>query len=187
LFYITYNAIAYSVALAGAPLFVAYLALAVLSLLAIALLLRSVDAPDIAARLRGRVHERLAGGFLAVFGLLFLLRAGGQVAGLAASAGQVPLSGAELGVLIADLLATPVWIYCGVQLWRRRDLGYVTGAGLLFQASMLFAGLLVFFLLQPVLASAPIPLVDFMVILVMGLVCSIPFGLFLRGVLVQGR
>ncbi len=67
-------------------------------------------------------------------------------------------------------------------LWRRRTLGYVAGTGLLFQASMLFVALLVFFILQPFIAGVPFPAEDFVVILAMGLVYFIPFGLFVRGI-----
>jgi hypothetical protein len=74
-----------------------------------------------------------------------------------------------------------------VLLWRRQAFGYVIGAGLLFQASMLFIGLLVLFVLQPFLAEVPFRLEDFVVISVMGLICFVPFGLFVRGVLSKGK
>jgi hypothetical protein len=89
---------------------------------------------------------------------------------------------AEFGVLVADGLTTPFWILGGLYLWRRQPLGYIGGAGLLFQASMLFVGLLVFFILQPFVNGRPFPLEDFVVILSMGLVVFVPFGLFLRGI-----
>ena len=57
----------------------------------------------------------------------------------------------------------------------------MAGLGLLFQASMLFIGLIIFLLLQPILTQAPLALVDIVVVFVMGLICFIPFGLFLRG------
>jgi len=44
--------------------------------------------------------------------------------------------------------------------------------------------LIVFLLIQPVLTDAPFAIVDVVVILVMGLVCFVPFGLFVRGVVV---
>jgi len=47
---------------------------------------------------------------------------------------------------------------------------------------MLFVGLIVYLLLQPVLTSAPFSLTDVIVVLVMGLICSVPFALFIRGV-----
>jgi hypothetical protein len=47
---------------------------------------------------------------------------------------------------------------------------------------MLFIGLIMFLLLQPVLTDAPFVLVDIIVVFIMGLICFIPFGLFVRGV-----
>ena len=75
----------------------------------------------------------------------------------------------------------------GILLWRRKPLGYVTGAGLLFQASMLFIGLIVFLLLQPLLTAAPFALVDTVVTFILGLICFVPFGLFVRGLLSADR
>ena len=96
------------------------------------------------------------------------------------------MGGPALGVLVADLLTTPVWMAGGVWLWRRHALGYAAGAGLLFQASMLFVGLLVFFILQPFLTAMAFPQQDFLVIFVMGLVCFIPLALFIRGLFLKG-
>jgi len=107
---------------------------------------------------------------------LFFLRAVGEF--WTGAAGM-----AEFGVLVADGLTTPLWILGGLTLWRKQTLGYVSGAGLLFQASMLFVGLLVFFILQPFVAGVPFPVADFVVILVMGLVVFVPFGLFVRGII----
>lgn len=51
---------------------------------------------------------------------------------------------AAFGVLVADGLTTSLWILGGLCLWRKQWLGYLCGAGLLFQASLLFVGLLAF-------------------------------------------
>jgi hypothetical protein len=56
------------------------------------------------------------------------------------------------------------------------------GAGLLFLVSMLFVGLLVFFILQPFVADVPFSADDFIAIAVMSVFCFIPLGLFLRGI-----
>jgi hypothetical protein len=62
-------------------------------------------------------------------------------------------------------------------------LGYVTGLGLLFQASLLFIGLIVFLLVQPILTTGAFSLVDIVVVFVMmGLICFVPFALYVRGV-----
>ncbi len=95
------------------------------------------------------------------------------------------LAQTELAVNIADFLITPAWIIGGILLWRRRELGYMTGLGLLFQGSMLFIALIVFLLLQPLLTAASFAVVDVIVIFLMGLICFIPFVLFLRGVMVN--
>jgi hypothetical protein len=109
-----------------------------------------------------------------------LVRAVGVIA--TALTNQTPVAATELPVLIADFLLAPASVIGGVLLWRRNPLGYVAGAGLLFQSSMLFIGLIMFLLLQPLLANAPFALADVITVFIMGLICFIPFGLFTRGV-----
>ena len=179
LFFVTYNAIAYAFALTSTWRFIPHLVLALLSGLAIVLWFLHVDGVAVRDALSGRVAERLCGGVLIGFGALFFLRGVAQLV-------QGTVSGAEWAVVITDLFITPFWVIGGILLWRRHPLGYASGAGLLFQASMLFIGLLVFFILQPFVSGVPFPLADFVVILVMGLVCFVPFGMFVRGVM-QGE
>jgi hypothetical protein len=59
----------------------------------------------------------------------------------------------------------------------------VTGLGLLFQGSMLFIGLIIFFLLQPFLTNDSFVLSSVVVVFVLGLICFIPLALFVRGVI----
>lgn len=184
LFYVIYNYLAYTVAMGRTFLFLPSLCLVIVAAYTMVQLLQSMDLTAIQNVLQGVVIDRLAGGVLIGFGTLFFLRSIGQVAGILT--GKITLQGAELGVLTADLLATPIWVIGGILLWRRLAWGYGVGMGLLFQASMLFTGLLIFFLLQPFLSTLPFRMEDFVVILVMGLVCFIPFGLFVRGVLSAG-
>jgi hypothetical protein len=143
-------------------------------------ILSRVDASAVSATLAGSVPERLGGGILIGLGALFFIRAIAQV--VLILSGQLAPEGATGATLAADLVTTPVWVVGGILLWRKRPLGHLSGLGLLFQASMLFIGLLIYFILQPILNPVPFPLSDFLVILVMGLVCFIPFGLFVRGV-----
>jgi hypothetical protein len=185
LFYVTYNYIAYAFAMPFTWLFALYLVLVALSVYALIHLLSRMDATTIQQQLSGVVPERLAGGVLVGFGVLFFLRSIGQVFGTLR--GQTPLIGPELAVLVADFLTMPAWVIGGILLWRKQAFGYLSGAGLLFQASMLFVGLLVFFILQPFLTGTPFPVTDFVVISVMGLVCFIPFALFIRGMLSKGK
>jgi hypothetical protein len=181
LLYITYNYITYSVATwTSAPSFF-YIALVGLSTCSAFQSFTHMDKQGIQQKLRGSVPERFAGGVLTVFGLLFFFRGIGQV--YSAFANSTSLAAPEMSVVYADLLITPLWILGGLSLWQRQAFGYAAGAGLLFQASMLFVGLLAFFILQPFLTGVPFPAVDFVVILIMGMIFFVPFGLFVRGIL----
>ena len=70
----------------------------------------------------------------------------------------------------------------GVLLLRRQAIGFVAGLGLLFAASTLFIGLLIYFILQPFVSDMYFAWVDFLVVLLMGLICFVPFGLFVRAI-----
>ena len=178
LFYIVYNYIAYSIAMLQTWLVLPGLCLVAVSAYAIFLTLTSMDMNSIQTTLQDKVPARFAAGVLIVFGVLFFARSISQVAGLLTD--QITLAGAEFGVLTADLLTTPIWAIGGFLLSQKRPLGYASATGLLFQASMLFVGLLIFFILQPLLFNLPFRLDDFVVIFVLGLIFFIPFGLFMR-------
>jgi hypothetical protein len=174
LLYTTYNYLVYTAAFQPGWQFALFTSLVLLSGWTLIRLISSLDRSAARQRLAGKVPERFSGGVLALFGVLFFLRGAWQIA-------QGSLAGAALATVIADLLITPLWVAGGVLLWRKHSLGYISGAGLLFQGSTLFLGLLVFFILQPFVNGTPFPVVDFAVVLSMGLVFFIPFGLFVRG------
>ena len=177
---VLYNYISYVFAMPLTVVFMLHLALVTTSVYTLIGLVACIDGKAVQQRLAGAVPERLAGGVLAGLGLLFLLWVIGAI--VSALTSQTAIADTELAHYISDSLIAPAWIIGGVLLWRRRELGYVTGLGLLLQGSMLFVALIVFLLLQPFLTAAPFALVDVVVISVMGLVCFIPLALFARGV-----
>lgn len=180
LLYVAYNSIAYSAAMPFSGQFVFYLALAALCGFCVYRLLVSIDGAVIGRQLNGAAPVRFAAGVLVGFGLLFFtMRVGIVARALQGQAANSP----EVATAVADLLTTPLWVAGGVLLWRKQAPGYASGAALLLQASLLFIGLLLFFVLQPFLTGVPFPLEDFIVILAMGLVCFIPSGLFVRAIL----
>jgi hypothetical protein len=180
LFIITYHYLAYTFIVPFIWQSIAYLTLVLLSTYTIYKLLSSLDSRSIQKQLAGKVPERFAGGVLAGFGFLFFVWRG--ILMVQSLIGSTVLSRPEFGTAIADVLLAPAWVIVGVSLWRKQAFGYAAGAGLLFQFSMLFIGLFVYFALQPVLADVPFPVNDFVAVLTMSLVCFIPFGLFVRGV-----
>jgi hypothetical protein len=181
IFFVVYNAIAYTFALPPGWVLLFYLLLLALAVYALIGLVAGIDATAVKERLAARAPERLAGGVLIGLGGLFLLRGIGVVAGAAASGEALPRT--ELAVLVADFLTIPAWIIGGALLWRRQALGYVAGVGLLFQATMLFVGVMVVLLLQPVFSGVSLAVADIAVLVAMGLVCFVPFVLMVRGVL----
>ena len=180
LLFALYNYIAYVFAMPLNLAFLFHLALATLSLYTLVGLVASIDGRIVRQRLGGVVPEKLAGGVLTGFGLLFVLRVIGVIANTLTSGTLIAET--ELAVNVADFFTSPALILGGISLWRRQEFGYVTGLGLLFQASMLFIALIIFLLLQPFLTTAPLAVADVIVVLVMGLICFVPFALFVRGV-----
>ncbi len=181
LFYGLYNYLTY---LFGVPfnlLYPLYLFIVTFSIYTTIGIAAAIDGEAVKARLAGHVPQRLAGGILVGFGSAFSLRVIWLMA--SATANQSVIAGPELGLLVADFLFSGALLLGGLLLWRRQALGYVGGTGLLFQTSMLFIGLIAILILGPLLSGDPFPLVDILVVLLMGLICSIPFILFVRGVL----
>ncbi len=181
LFFVFYNYLVYVFVMPPGLPFLLHLVLVSMSVYTMTALITAIDTQAVQQRLTGVVPERLSGGVLAGLGALFLLRVIGTIVGSISGGASIPQT--ELALHFADFMLSPALIIGGVSLWRRKGLGYVAGLGLLFQTSMLFIGLIVFLLIQPLITDTPFALVDTVVIFVMGLICFIPFGLFVRGVL----
>jgi len=183
LLFVVYNYMIYVLAmpLNWAVLF--YLALITLSLYTIIKLVTIIDGKKIKQRLTGVVHERLSGAILVAMGLLFMLQAVGAM--IDPLINQIQITGTELALHISDFSISPFLVIGGILLWRRKEFGYVSGLGLLFQASTLFIGLIVFLIIQPLLTTTPFLLVDVLVVSIMSLICFIPLALFIRGVITK--
>ncbi len=183
LLYILYNTLVYVFAMPLGWMTVIYATLALLSALTPVVLIARVNREAVRQQFAGAVPARIPGGALVGFGALFLLRGAGLVANTLS--GQAVLLPTESALLVADTVFSVVWIVGGVLLWRRQALGYVLGAGLLFQASALFVGLILVLLLRPLLTPVPFVLADVIVIAGMTLIFLVPFALFTRGVLAK--
>jgi hypothetical protein len=182
--FVLYNDLVYVLAMPLNPVFLLHLTLLTLNVYTAIGLITSLDGGAVRRRLTGAVSERFAGGILAGLGLLFLLRAIGVL--ISALTHQTSIAQTELAPHVSDVLIAPALVIGGILLWRRRPLGYVVGLGLLFQASMLFIGLIVFLWVQPFLTDAAFAVADMVVIFVLGLICFVPLALFVRGV-ISGR
>jgi hypothetical protein len=185
LLFVLYNYLIYVLAMPLNAAFLLHLALVTLSAYTLIGLIVCIDGSRVKQDLGGAVPERLAGGILAGLGLLFFVRVVAIM--VQALASQTPMTETDLALNTIDFLITPTWIACGILLWQRKAFGYVTGLGMLFQASMLFIGLIIVLLLLPLLTTAPFSLVDVVVTFVLGLICFVPLALFVRGVVSRRR
>jgi hypothetical protein len=181
LYYILYT---YTTYLIGSPfsmLFLPYVALVTLSAYSIIGLVASIDGEQVRQRLAGVVPARTVGAILIVLALLTLAQdASGAVA--TALAGIVPIVPAARHIWIADLvLEVPAVFLGGVLLWRRETLGFVAGAGLLFQYGLTPVALAAMMALQPVLTASPVDMGTIVALLVFALISFAPLVFFVRG------
>ena len=181
LFFVLYNYLIYVLAMPFNLAFLLDLVLVTLSLYTTIALVASIDGVSIKKKLSGKVHEKISGAILVGMGVLFLFQVVGVM--IVALGNQTLIAGTELATHVSDFLLSPALVIGGILLWRRKDFGYVSGLGLLFQLCMLFIGLIMFLIIQAVLMITPFALVDVVVIAIMGLIGFVPFALFVRGVL----
>jgi hypothetical protein len=184
LLYVLYNYIVYVFGIPFNWLTLAYVLVVLLSGYGIFTLLRKIDNQTLRDQLTGRVPVKFASWVLLLFGIVFIFRAISII--IETMTNQTMLPTSEIGLLIADLVISTVWIGGGVSLLRRKPLGYAGGLGLLFAGSMLFIGLILVLIIQPILLDTPFVLSDVIVVIIMGMICFIPFGLFLRGGRITG-
>jgi hypothetical protein len=180
LMFVLYNSLAYVFSIPTSWSYLLYLILVVLSTYTMIGLMASIDVAAAGRLLSGAVPDRFSGAILILLGTFNFLRVFVVMATAIADPLSVPAT--DLSVLPSDLMLSPAWIIGGILLWQRKALGYASGLALLYQGCMLFIGLIAFLLLQPLLTEAPFVLSDIIVVLIMGLICFIPFALFARGI-----
>jgi hypothetical protein len=181
LLYTFYNYIAYIIGIPFSWVSLAFVTLVLLSAYLIYMLGRTIEWDSVQTRLTGNVSEKFSGGVLFFFGVAFFFLAFGVISDANTDQATIPMT--EIGVAIADIALSALLVIGGILLFQRKPLGYASGMGLLFAASALFIGVVLIVLLQPVLTNAPFVLEDVIVLSGMALVCFIPAGLFMRGVL----
>jgi hypothetical protein len=185
LIYVLYNYIAVLLGAPLSPISLLYGALIVSCAIACILWVQSIDQDIVKDQLTGLVREWLAAIVLLLFGVGFLLLAVSILAGAMSNPASIPA--ADLSVSIADLVVSWLWILGGYWLIRKLSLGYATGLGLLFAALTLISGLILLLLLRPLLTTGTFNPNEIVPILVFWIVCVVPFGFFVRGVIQAER
>jgi hypothetical protein len=180
LLYVLYSYITNLVGVPFGVLFLPYLLLVTLSAYATIGLMASIDGEAVSQRLTGVVPARAAGGVLVgLTGLFVVFNAGNIVTATANQPAGVP---DLVPVWIADFLTViPTCLAGGFLLWRRKVLGYVAGAGLLLQYSLLLIGLAAVLAFPAVYNASPVDVGGIITMLVLGLICTILLALIVHG------
>lgn len=186
LLYMLYIYLAYAIGVPFNVPFLAYVLAVALSAYTTIGLVVGIDAAAVRRRLAGAVPERLAGGILAGLAILFTMMNVADV--ITALASPAPDHLLQFPVWIADFaVLAPAWLLGGLLLWKRRALGYLSGAGLLLVGSMLFAGVILALAFPSFYTGSALDLTGMVFILVVGLICFVPFGLYARGIVKSGH
>ncbi len=184
LLYILYNAVTYLLALPLSWILAVYALIGVLGLYCLILLVRGLNPVAVQEQMTDRVPARSSALVLTVIGGLVATRSITLLTD--AMSGEPSLPSTDRALLLVDLLFSPLWLAGGLLLWRRRPWGYAAALPLLFQASSLFLGLIVILLLRPVMLDLDFAPGDVLAVAIMGLICFVPFGRFLRAAWTDG-
>jgi len=180
LFYVLYVYVPYLIAVPFSLLSLLYLILVVLSAYTLISLVASIDGQTVRRRLTAFVPVRASAGILLGLAVLIIVRQAAVI--VSTLSAQVPVGAVEISSWIADFsVAVPALLLVGIQLWRRQALGYAAGAGLLLGYGVLALSLLPFFVIQASRSAMPIDVGGIAAILVMAVLCFIPFTFFVRG------
>ena len=179
---IFYMAYVYFPYLMGVPfniLFLPYLVIFALSIYSLIGIIVSIDGAAVTGRISGTVPARTSGGILIGLSVLILIRQSGMIVASVVKESAVPP--ADIALWIDDFaIAGPAMFLGGILLWKKKQLGYVVGGGLLLVYGVLSIGLIPFLAIQSYMKKTSMDLSAIVILIAMGLVCLIPFSFFVR-------
>lgn len=180
LFYVLYTYVRYLTGAPFGPLFLAHVALVVVSAYATIGHMVHIDGEQVRRRLDGVLPPRFVGGVLITLGLLTL----GQDATAVVTSilrSTEPVDVAARSVWIADLVVeVPAMVTGGALLWRREPLGYVAAVPLLLQFGLTPVGIAAAIAAQPMLTANPLDVASVVGLLIFAVMSWAPLGFLLR-------
>ena len=180
LFYVAYMYLPYLIGLPFNLLFLPYLLLVVISIYTLVGLIFSLDGNEMKRQFAKQVPARVSAGILIGFALLISIRQSAFI--ITALTNRLAVDALELSVWIADfLLPVPMLFIVGIQLWRRKALGYTAAPALFLGYGLLALSLIPLSLMQSFYTNASVDVWSIAVLLIMVLLCFIPLIPFYRG------
>ncbi len=180
LFYILYIYLPYLLSVPFNILFLPYLIIFSFSIYTLIGLIVSIDQNAIKNKLIENIPNKTFGGILIGLSVFIIIR---QVALIInAILNNSIIDQQELAVWIDDLIiGSPIMFIGGYFLWKKRPLGYTVGAGLFISYALLSFALIPFLSIQSYLRNTAIDLMGIIILLIMTMICAIPFIYFVRG------
>lgn len=180
LFYVLYIYTSY-LAIPVSVLLIPHIFLITLSAYTLIGIIVSIDSDAVHQRLSGVIPAKTTGGILTSIAILVVVYQIVRI--ITVLINQTPSDNLDLVQWIDDLVVgSPALLVGGYLLLRRKALGYVAGPGLLLMCSLLFIGVIPFMVFQALSANTPIDVIGILIVFISGMVCFIPFVLFVRGV-----
>ena len=176
--YIFYTYIAYLFGVDFSLWSIAFAVLVIISGVLFFRLIFNLNATSIKNCLHGQVPAIISGVLLAVFGAAFAFLAFDIL-----TASKLPLPHPDLGLALADITVSLIWLTGGILLLLKKPAGFAWGLGLLYAAVLLFIAVIVLVIVRPGLTTIPFAMDEVVTLGGMALLCCIPFGLFVRGVI----
>ncbi len=179
LFYVLYIYTSY-LAVPVSVLLIPHIILIILSAYSIIGIIASINCDAVRQRLNGVIPAKTTGCILTSIAILVIVYQIVRI--ITVLINQTQPDNVELVQWIDDLVVgSPALLVGGYLLLRRKALGYVAGAGLLLMCSMLFIGVIPAMVFQALSADTPIDVIGILIVLISGMICFIPFVLFVRG------
>jgi len=179
LFYVLYTYTPYLIAVPFGVLFLPYLLLVTLSAYTIIFIMINIKIDELGQKLADSIPTRIIGSIIIVLAI-FLIGRIIMLYIIALSTGNI-VDRIELGLWIADFaVGSPPMLIGGILLLKRKPLGYVAGVMLLFIYFILSFALIPIMLFQGLTSSTSIDWAGIVIVLVMAMICLIPFIIFTR-------
>ncbi|MCJ7618581.1 MAG: hypothetical protein MUO43_18825, partial [Desulfobacterales bacterium] len=180
LFYVLYVYFPYIICVPFSILFIPYLILFTLSIYTLIALIASIDGEAVNKQLSGKVHAKISGSILMGLSVLIIIRQ--TVLMISALVNKSFVDPQDLALWIDDFaLASPAMLIGGFLLFKKRQLGFVAGAGLFLLFGVLSLGLIPFLAIQSHLKNTSTDLMAIVILIIMSAICLIPFSYFVRG------
>ncbi|MBI9050929.1 MAG: hypothetical protein JEZ00_16020 [Anaerolineaceae bacterium] len=179
LFFIMYSYALYLFGIPFGPLFLVYLLIVSLSIFTLIGVVTSIEPQSVKSHFHENVPIKFAAGVLIGLAVMILMREIGLIVSALSTGREV--SQVEMSLWITDFVfGSPPLIIVGVLLWTRRAFGFVAAPGLLLQYGMLSIGLIPVLIYQAIAGGIDFDIAGLIVVIVMILLCMIPFVLLIK-------